>query len=136
MVCVRSIQALRTGYSVTSPIMRDKRKAETGLIQCASRTSRRRFEKPKARASPGLRLGRRHGKPSVPQIRLANHIGGRFYSSPRLCALAALSIQRSRRFIDLNKNTLEERRYELITAFNTMAHVPNVRQTISEMRCA
>jgi 2-polyprenyl-3-methyl-5-hydroxy-6-metoxy-1,4-benzoquinol methylase len=39
-------------------------------------------------------------------------------------------------FIDLNKNTLEERRYELITAFNTMAHVPNVRQTISEIRTA
>src|SRR5665213_1808360 len=39
-------------------------------------------------------------------------------------------------FIDLNRDTLEERRYELITAFNTMAHVPNVRQTISELRTA
>jgi 2-polyprenyl-3-methyl-5-hydroxy-6-metoxy-1,4-benzoquinol methylase len=39
-------------------------------------------------------------------------------------------------FIDLNKNSLEERRYDLITAFNTMAHVPNVRQTVSELRVA
>ena len=39
-------------------------------------------------------------------------------------------------FIDLNTNALEEQRYDLITAFNTMAHVPNVRQTISELRTA
>jgi 2-polyprenyl-3-methyl-5-hydroxy-6-metoxy-1,4-benzoquinol methylase len=39
-------------------------------------------------------------------------------------------------FIDLNKDRLEENRYDLITAFNTMAHVPDVRQTISELRAA
>lgn len=39
-------------------------------------------------------------------------------------------------FIDLNKDKLEERRYDLITAFNTMAHVPDVRQTVSELRGA
>ena len=39
-------------------------------------------------------------------------------------------------FIDLNKDKLQESRYDLITAFNTMAHVPDVRQTVSELRCA
>jgi 2-polyprenyl-3-methyl-5-hydroxy-6-metoxy-1,4-benzoquinol methylase len=39
-------------------------------------------------------------------------------------------------FIDLNENRLEERRYDLITAFNTMAHVPDVSQTVSELRAA
>jgi 2-polyprenyl-3-methyl-5-hydroxy-6-metoxy-1,4-benzoquinol methylase len=39
-------------------------------------------------------------------------------------------------FIDLNKDKLEEGRYDLITAFNTMAHVPDVRQTVSELRGA
>jgi SAM-dependent methyltransferase len=39
-------------------------------------------------------------------------------------------------FIDLNKDKLEEGRYDLITAFNTMAHVPDVRQTVSELRAA
>jgi SAM-dependent methyltransferase len=39
-------------------------------------------------------------------------------------------------FIDLNKDKLEERRYDLITAFNTMAHVPDVRQAVAELRGA
>jgi SAM-dependent methyltransferase len=37
-------------------------------------------------------------------------------------------------FIDLNKDKPEDSRYDLITAFNTMAHVPDVRQTVSELR--
>ena len=39
-------------------------------------------------------------------------------------------------FIDLNKDKLEERRYDLITAFNTMAHVPDIPQTVSRLRSA
>jgi 2-polyprenyl-3-methyl-5-hydroxy-6-metoxy-1,4-benzoquinol methylase len=39
-------------------------------------------------------------------------------------------------FIDLNKDKLQERQYDLITAFNTMAHVPDVLQTVSELRGA
>jgi hypothetical protein len=36
----------------------------------------------------------------------------------------------------LNTDKLQEKRYDLITAFNTTAHVPDVRLAISELRPA
>ena len=39
-------------------------------------------------------------------------------------------------FIDLNNDKLGQSQYDLITAFNTMAHVPDVLQTVSELRAA
>jgi SAM-dependent methyltransferase len=36
----------------------------------------------------------------------------------------------------LNTDKLEPRQYDLITAFNTMAHVPDVLRTVSELRAA
>ncbi len=39
-------------------------------------------------------------------------------------------------FIDLNTDALEDGRYDLITGFNTMAHVPDIQQTITQLRRA
>lgn len=40
------------------------------------------------------------------------------------------------RVIDLNSETLDTEAYDLITAFNTMAHVPRVSETLSLLRTA